>query len=120
MKRSMDSIKPAKRKSGEPVNTVRTDDRRSKPMSYSHINNVKKKQGQEPPPDTSAIAVFRPDAVLTTTARNMKTGMGYEKAVGDIETAISLTHHAPEPALSRSRLHVLVALAVDDRWRFRP
>ena len=91
MKRSMDSIKPAKRKLGQRVNTARADDRRSKPMSYSQINNIKKKQGQEPPPNASAIAVFRPDAVLTTTARNMKTGMGYEKAVGDIDTAISLT-----------------------------
>jgi len=91
MKRSMDSIKPAKRKSRQTLNTVRADDRRSKPMSYGQINSIKKKQAQEPPPDTSAIAVFRPDAVLTATARNMKTGRGYEKAVGDIDTAISLT-----------------------------
>ena len=91
MKRSMDSIKPAKRKSGQPVNTVRADVKRSQPLSYSQMNNIKKKQGQEPPPDTSVIAVFRPGAVLTATARNMKTGMGYQKAVGDIDTAISLT-----------------------------
>ena len=101
MKRSMDSIKPAKRKSGQPVNTVRADDRRSKPMSYGQMNTIKKKQAQEPPPDASAIAVFRPDAVLTATAKKMKTGMGYEKAVGDIDTVISLTQRKETSLLER-------------------
>lgn len=87
----MDSIKPAKRKPGETVNTVRSDDRRQKPLSYSHMNNIKKRQAQEPPPDTSAIALFRPNDILTNTAQTMKSGRGYEKAIGDIDTAISLS-----------------------------
>jgi hypothetical protein len=91
VQRSLESIKPAKRKPGNALNGVKSDDKRQKPMTLSHLNNIKKKQAQEPPPDVSAIAVFRPDAVITTAARTMKSGRGYGNAVGDIETAISLS-----------------------------
>lgn len=95
---SLNAIKPAKRKPGEMVNTIQSDERRQKtipktlPKTLRGLNNLKKKQAQEPPPDTSAIATFRPDTVLTKNARIMKSGRGYEHAVGDIETAISITH----------------------------
>jgi hypothetical protein len=91
---SLNAIKPAKRKPGETVNTIQSDERRQKtiPKTLRGLNNLKKKQAQEPPPDTSAIATFRPDSVLTKAARTMRSGRGYENAVGDIETAISMAH----------------------------
>jgi len=89
--RPLNAIRPAKRKPGQtPTAAVRSDDRR-RPMTLSHLNNIKKKQAQEPPPDTSAIAVFRPDAVLTAAGRMMKSGRGYQNAIGDIDVAISLS-----------------------------
>jgi hypothetical protein len=95
--RSMNSIKPARRKPGESVNSLQPDDRRQRLLTMSHRNNIKKKQRQEPPPNVSAIAVFRPDAVLTAGARTMKSGRGYEKAIGDIDTAISISSVPVEP-----------------------
>ena len=90
--RSMNSIKPARRKPVDSVNTHQPDERfKNRPLSLSHRNNIKKRQGQEPPPDATAISVFRPDAVLTNAARTMKSGRGYEKAIGDIDTAISIS-----------------------------
>jgi hypothetical protein len=90
-KRSLNAIKPAKRKPGETAPNVQSDDRRQKvkpPLTLMGRNNLKKKQRQEPPPDTSAIATFRPNTILTKAARNMRSGRGIEKAVGDIDTAI--------------------------------
>lgn len=84
------AIKPAKRKPGQNTPSLRTDDRR-RPMTLSHLNNIRKKQAQEPPPDTSAIAVFRPDAVFTSAARTMRSGRGFQNAIGDIDTAISIS-----------------------------
>lgn len=98
--RSMNSIKPARRKTGEAVNSLQPDERRQKLLNMSYRNNIKRKQRQEPPPDASAIAVFRPDAVLTSGARSMKSGRGYEKAVGDIDTAISISQSATSAPLS--------------------
>ena len=99
--RQLNAIKPAKRKPEDAANSKasapRTDDRRSKPMSLSHQNNIKKMRRIEPPPDTSALALFRPDAVLTHNAKNMKSGVGYDRAVGDIDTAIQISQ-PKEPA----------------------
>ena len=88
--RPLNAIKPAKRKPGTAQAAAPMDDRRPKFLSLSAQNAIKKKQAQEPPPDASKIAVFRPDAVLTANARNMRSGRGFNKAVGDIDTAISL------------------------------
>lgn len=96
--RSMNSIRPARRKPGESINTVQPDERRQRNvtnLTMSHRYNIKKRQAQEPPPDASAIAVFRPDAVLTAAARTMKSGRGYENAIGDIDTAISISQATP-------------------------
>ena len=95
---SLNKIKPAKRKPGDTRSTIHSDERRSsKPLSLSHRYNIKKKQLQEPPPDASSIAIFRPDAVLTAAGRTMKSGRGYDKAVGDIDTAISISQQIPSP-----------------------
>jgi hypothetical protein len=86
--RSMNSIRPARRKPGEQANILQSNIRR---LTLSQRNSIKKKQAEEPPPDANAISVFRPDAVLTAAARTMKSGRGYEKAIGDIDAAISLS-----------------------------
>jgi len=95
--RSLNAIKPAKRKAGQTNSAVRSDDRRGLPKSLSHLNNIKKKQRQELPPDPSQIAVFRPDSVLTSAGRSMRAGVGFDKAVGDVETAISLAQRRDSP-----------------------
>ena len=96
--RSLNAIKPAKRKPGPTESAVRSDERRQPiPKTISQINNIKKKQRQEPPPDPSQIAVFRPDSVLTSAGRLMRAGVGFDKAVGDVETAISLARKIDIP-----------------------
>jgi hypothetical protein len=99
MKLSMNSIKSARRKHGDPVSAVLSDDRRQKRMSYSHLNNIKKKQGVEPPPDASSITLFRPNDIKTKTGQTMKSGMGYDKAVGDIDRGIPLSQKRDTPPL---------------------
>jgi hypothetical protein len=97
--RSLSAIKPAKRKAGQANSAVRSDDRRPLPKTLSHLNNIKKKQRQELPPDPSQIAVFRPDSVLTSAGRLMRAGAGIDKAVGDVETAISLAQKRGSPPI---------------------
>ena len=98
--RSINSIKPARRKPGEAVNSLPPEERRQKLLTMSHRNSIKKKQRQEPPPNPNAIAMFRPDAVLTSGARSMKSGRGYEKAIGDVDTAISISQPSTSAPLS--------------------
>lgn len=95
--RALNAIKPAKRKTAQTNTAVRSDDRRPLPKTLSHLNNIKKKQRQELPPDPTQIAVFRPDSVLTSAGRSMRAGVGFDKAVGDVETAISLAQKRDSP-----------------------
>lgn len=97
--RALNAIKPAKRKTAQINTAVRSEDRRPLPKTLSHLNNIKKKQRQELPPDPTQIAVFRPDSVLTSAGRSMRAGVGFDKAVGDVETAISLAQKRDSPPL---------------------
>lgn len=95
--RSLNAIKPAKRKHGQTNTALRSEDRR--PMSLSQLNSMRKKQREELPPDPTQITIYRPNAVLTSAGRTMRAGVGFDKAVGDVETAISLAQKQDSPPL---------------------
>lgn len=68
-----------------------------KPLSLSRQNAWRKKRQEEPAPDVNALPVFRPADVLTAAGKSMRSGLGVQHAVGNIDTAISMVHEQIQP-----------------------